>query len=184
MDTITEKLRKLLSLARQGVGGERANAQDRLESMMLKHGITLTDLEGEERAMHWFRPANGDYGKRLFYQVMFAVTGEKSTWKSRQRRGQVGAKVTAAEKIEFELKYSAYVPALRKEMDVQYKAFVQVNKIFHSDSPGDEPSEIDLEEIRRVMLAMRGMEPVPVLRALPQHNAPDAAHVVTPPTHG
>lgn len=38
---IKAKLRKLLELARQGVGGEKDNAQSILGKMLTKHGLTL-----------------------------------------------------------------------------------------------------------------------------------------------
>lgn len=167
MSEIHTKLKKLLALAREGVGGEKDNAQERLESLMRKHGITLDQLDGEERKLEWFRLSAGDYGKRLFYQTLRKVCGEcPDTYKSTYKRGQLGADVTVAEKVEIELRYPAYAAALQKEMDVCFSAFIHVNNIFPDDGPSPDPGDINLAEIERLIMAMKGMKPVEIHRAL------------------
>ena len=166
MNAVHEKLRKLLALARQGVGGERRNAQSLLEALMEKHGVTLDTLEGERQKLCWLRPSRTPFGKKLFGQTLFAVVGKRTTWKSARFSGSVGVDMTPAERVEFELRYAAYVPALKKELSVCYSAFVQINNIFHKDAAPAEAGEIDQEEIERLVMAMRGMKVVPVRPAI------------------
>lgn len=45
MDKKRELLQKLKALADRGVGGEKVNAQRKLDEYMRKHGYTLEDLD-------------------------------------------------------------------------------------------------------------------------------------------
>jgi hypothetical protein len=168
MDNLHDKLRKLLTLAQVGIGGEKVNAQSRLEALMEKHGISLSDLETENYTLEWFKADKSDYGKQLLYQTMRAVCGVRDYWTSKKRPGQHAMEMTKAEKIEIEIRYSAYLESLKKEMEICYSAFVQINKIFHKDSPPADPSETDEQEIKRLALAMMGMKPVPINKQLKQ----------------
>lgn len=166
MIDIHEKLRKLLLLARQGVGGEKENAQSLLESLMKKHGVTVDDLGEESREMQWFAPERGEFEKRLMQQVIAAVCGNVSTWRCAGKRGQIGVETTKSDGLEINLRYDAYVTAMKKEMAICYSAFVQTNRIFHDDAPEADGSEVNADEIRRLALAMLGMSRVPIRRTL------------------
>jgi hypothetical protein len=168
VNPIHEKLRKLLVLAQQGVGGERDNAQALLEALMAKHGVCLSDLLEETRTMQWFKPAQGIYEKHLLHQVIGAVVGKCSMW-SDKRKGKsrlVGVEVTKAERLEIDLRYPVYLKAMKAEMKICYSAFVQKNQIFHSDSSPADLSDVDLKELERILMAMRGMEKVEIQRTL------------------
>lgn len=167
---ILQKLKKLLTLANEGIGGEKVNARERLETLMRKHGVSLEELGEEKREIQWFRPARGHFEKKLLYQVMAAVCGIRSTWSHPKRKGQIGLEITTAEHIEIDLRYSAYLAGLKTEMDVCYRAFVHTNKIFHPDAPKSD-SPMDDEEMVRLGMAMLGMTPVKIHQALPTPSA-------------
>ena len=169
MNPVHEKLMKLLALAARGEGGERANAQAKLESMMRKHGVTIEDLKGEHARMEWFKHFRGVLEKKLMYQVIASVCGRDiDTWMSKKKRGRIGVIVTKAQQVEIELKYAAYVASLQKELEITYKAFVHTNEIFCSNEVDFPASRdpIDLEELKRLAMAMAGMKPVEVRQAL------------------
>ena len=170
MSDIHEKLRKLLALAQQGVGGEKENAQSRLEAMMEKHGVTIDEIAEESRTMQWFKPERGVFEKRLMLQVIGAVCGNISTWRCAGKRGQIGIQVTKSEQLEINLRYDAYVAAMKKEMSICYSAFVQTNKIFHADAPRADESEVDMEEIKRIALEMMRMTRVPISLTISAYN--------------
>lgn len=162
------KLKKLLTLARQGIGGERTNAQRALEKLMAKHNITLDDLDHETQKLTWLTPAKGKHEKSLLYQTISAVvTSDRTIYKSRYYPGKIGIELTPAEEIEIQLRYGLYLHSLKTQFDITYKAFVQINHIFHSDAPPASESETDPEEIKRMALAMMGMTRVPIHLALP-----------------
>ena len=75
---------------------------------------------------------------------------------------QAGFKLTASEKIEFELRFDLYKRALKKEMSICYEAFVQTNIIFHKDTKIAKGGDADMKKLARVAMAMRGMEKVSI----------------------
>lgn len=166
MSDIHEKLRKLLSLAHQGVGGEKENARTKLEAMMKKHGISLDEIDGDTREMRWFKHVNGEFERRLMLQVISSVCGDRAAWRSRSKRLKIGVEVTKAEQLEINLRYDAYVVALKKELRLCYRAFVQTNEIFHESAEKVEKSNLDPAEVRRMALAMLGMARVAIPRGL------------------
>lgn len=44
---IVDRLNKLLKLAEQGVGGEKTTAQKMLDKMLIKHGLSISDISDE-----------------------------------------------------------------------------------------------------------------------------------------
>ncbi len=166
MDDIHEKLRKLLALAEQGIGGEKTNARKLLEALMRKHDITLDQLTELEPEMHWFKRPKGQHKYQLLLQVIAAVSGQRSTYTNKLRKNQIAAKVTKSEKLEIELRQSIYAAALTKELDICFTAFIHQNNIFSNQPASDEPSKRSEEELRRIALAMLGMTKVPIHRQL------------------
>ena len=46
--------KKLKALADKGIDGERVNAQKMLDTLMRKHNLTITDIEGEKTDDYFF----------------------------------------------------------------------------------------------------------------------------------
>ncbi len=168
MNPIHEKLRKLLALASQGVGGERDNAQAMLEALMRKHGISVDDLAGESRTLERFKYGRSFLEKKLLHQVIGSVVLNPSfyTDKRKGKGGYVWVEVTKSERLEIELRYAAYAAAMKKEMEIFYSAFIHRNQIFHSDSKASEESSLSHQELMKIALAMQGMEKVKIRRTL------------------
>jgi hypothetical protein len=167
VNSVHDKLRKLLALAQQGVGGERDNAQALLEALMKKHGISVDDLAEETREMKTFKWKGGEYEKRLLSQVITSVVLNCSIYQDRRkgRSRAFHAKVSRSEQLEIDLRYSVYLAAMQREMLVFYKAFVQKNDIFHSDAPPSD-SKMDEAELKRMAMAMMAMQKVQIHRTL------------------
>lgn len=166
---LESKLKKLLALSRQGVGGEAVNAAAALQKLMDQHGITLDDLEGEKVDLVWFTPGRGAWNRKLFHQVAFSVLAHGSHWKNPGKKGKVGLEVTAAQQVEIELKHSILKKALEDEMKICFRAFIQQNHIYPDRDAGvndQEPTPEELEELKRVMRMARTMEKVPIHKAL------------------
>ena len=53
MSKILELARKFYELAKQGEGGEKINAQKKLDEIMLEHNLNIEDVEGEEVKEHF-----------------------------------------------------------------------------------------------------------------------------------
>jgi hypothetical protein len=169
MNKLHEKLKKLLALTEQGLGGEKINAQEKLEKLMKKHGIQLSDFIGEAITLEWFKSKPGKIQKQLLYQIIVNVCGNKTdTYASPLNKGKIGVKVTKSQQVEIELKYISYMRSLEKELNLTYEAFVQTNHIFPTDAEDEiiDPSKIEIEELERLAYAMQGMKPVMIQKTL------------------
>ena len=63
---ILDKAKKLKELADRGIGGEKDNAKVMLEKWMLKHNITMNELEGHTISDSSY----GNMSDEEFYKVM------------------------------------------------------------------------------------------------------------------
>lgn len=167
---ITEKqariLQKLLALAKRGVGGESDNAQAMLESKMRELGLSLVDLESEHRERVWFKYKRGAFSRDLLSQVIYSVMGDADVWRRRDKSQSLGCDVTNPERLEIELRYEAFFPALQSEFKSAYTAFLHVNKIFPGKEPEGDGKPLSNRELMKLVMMMEGMERVPLRRGI------------------
>ncbi|MGF6590735.1 DUF2786 domain-containing protein [Pseudomonas sp. 2835] len=159
---VQEKLRKLQALAERGVGGEKANAQRMLETLLARHGLKLDDLADERREICWF-PAPSKFETRLAAQILAKVcnTDSPDAYRSKQRPKQIGVKVTPAEAVEFELHYDTLRKALEAHFQDAFSAFVQANRLFPT-TPSDDVEPLLSERDFRVMTMASTIQPTAV----------------------
>lgn len=165
MSEIHDKLRKLLALAEQGIGGEKLHARSTLEKLMKKHGVTFDDLVSEQKTLQWFKPGKHPLERKLLYQVIAAVCGKLESYTSKALKDQIGHYVTRSEQLEINLRYPIYLAAFQEELEICYTAFVHKNDIFNSDAPSSNSKRSE-EELMRIAIAMFGMSKVPIHRTL------------------
>lgn len=162
--------RKLKALAEQGVGGEKVNAEEALARLMQKHNISIEDLDGIERQEERIRyPSAGGLGHKLTRQVISSVIGFGFKSWSDKRNRVIYVKLSRAEYLEVIAKLDFFLPYYEKELERFYSAFIQVNHLYAKPdgSEDDRPlSDIDLEELERLMAMMSGMKPAPFLKRL------------------
>ncbi len=162
---LLEKLEHLKTLAEKGCKGERIAAEERLNHLMEKYGITESDLEGAiDRT--YFIPYKTDYEYKLLYQLAYMHFGvghahdTVGTYTNRKRK-KVAIDCTPAQYIEIEADFEFYRAALATEMDVFYSAFIQKNKLFPppeltcDDLPSD---DVDMERIMKMEAMMEGID--------------------------
>lgn len=169
-EKIISKLRKILALARQGVGGEKTNAEAMLAKLMAKHGVTLDDLDDSAPVSRWDFPYRSDIEKRLLYQIICATLNQPSTATYR-RPGKRALRVdmTKAQKMEVDLAFSIYKKALKKEIERCWKAFIYANNIFPTDNSHqdqDPTSNLDLAELIAITHMAAGMKPTTIHAAI------------------
>ncbi|UXA39113.1 DUF2786 domain-containing protein [Pseudomonas juntendi] len=159
---VQTKLRKLQALAERGVGGEKDNAQRMLEKLLARHGLTIDDLADERREIRWF-PAANKFESRLALQILSKIcnTSSPDVYRHKQKPKLVGVRVTPAEAIEFELHYDALRKALGDHFQDAFSAFIQVNRLFPSNS-GEEPEANVTERDFRVMSMAAAIQPTAV----------------------
>jgi hypothetical protein len=175
MSTVIDRLVKLLELSRQGVGGEKDNAKRAFDRMLQKHGLRPEDLEMSVPQMQWFRCPRGQWGQKLLGQIFGSVGLGSSYYTRLDKPGFRGVNVTAAQRIEIEIKLSAYEPALKQALDLTYRAFVHSNQIFPNEERPEDflAPETDPAELRKLALAMMAIPRVPIHKAL--ENSQEAA---------
>lgn len=168
-DKTKARMLKLLALARQGVGGEAANAERFLQKMLDKHGMTMADLEDRQQPVKrvnfkWSEPLH----RRLLVAVICKVLNTTSFdhWKRPRERSSFRVELTATQHVEVDLMMAAYWPALQRQTELMLAAFSHKNNLFpdvESPEPAKPPSKEDLDAI---FAMMRGMRATPVHKAI------------------
>lgn len=174
-DRIKQRLIKILTLSRRGVGGEKDNAERMLNNLLKKHGLTLEDLVDEDvKNITWFRCKN-KVERTLLSQCCLKVidSWDKNFWGSKSRKNQIGIQVTKAQEIELGLTFDAHRRAFNKELEKHVErlvsAYVQRNQLF-SSTPSNESEagkcEISPEDLEAILALMRTMKPTQVHKAI------------------
>lgn len=172
---IQERLRKLLALARQGEGGEKANAQSILDKMLKKHGLRIEDLDPErlERGLCKFSYGN-ELEYQLLLQVIFNVLGASSIHgvKGPGNRKTFEVLVTRAQGLEIDLAWSIYRDAFRLEQQRLLEAFVHKNRLYGARDASVPPEkasghESSKEDTQAILAMMRAIKPTQVYKAIP-----------------
>lgn len=166
-----ERMRKLLELARRGVGGEAANAERFLSKMLAKHGMTLSDItdSDQERGEVSFKWRSQEE-RKLLLQIISKVldSADFPTWAVRGKKVLI-VELTPAEHAEVLMHRAALAPALQAHMKRAMTAFIQVNKLYPATArEAETPREpIDKAELAAIMQMMSATQPVAVRKAIP-----------------
>ena len=171
------KLKKLLALARQGVGGEKDNAQSVLDKLLARHGMTIADLDdsAQVRERRWFKPKN-QRERTLLNQCIRSILGKAwdgSCWRI-PRRSERGYDLTNVEYAQADLLFEIHRRAMGKFIEAQMKvavtAYVHKNNLFavddDDDGARDKLSPADMAHIAAIVAMMQGMQRTPVHKAL------------------
>jgi hypothetical protein len=164
-EKILSLLKKLYTLAQQGVGGERVNAQQILQTLMKKHNISLEDIEQDQRKKQVCVISID--AMDFFHQVLASVCGPIQVRlfvheNKKKRTRSIIFDCTDAEYIETQAKFAFYWDAWKEERKIFYQAFIQKNKLY--SKPSDNPSERrsltakEEEEYRRIMAMTQGIK--------------------------
>ncbi len=146
MDKAKKRMRKLLALAERGVGGEQETAQRMLDTMLHKHGITLSDLTNKETTLH-FWSCYTKHDRTLLLYICGMVL-DSTTIKYTKQGRQVGVKLTAADRITVDLHYQMLRKGLREHVDRAVTAFIMANELYPKtvSTDDDVPRERTREE--------------------------------------
>lgn len=146
-DKRAKLLKKIKSLAEQGVSGEREAAEAILIRLMEKHSVSWEELEETETHLAWFRFYDS-FDKRLLRQTIIRVTGsEGNLYTHRKQAGgrtlkEYGVDVTFAQEIELRARIDFYRMAYREELEVFFLAFIHKHRIF-------DPNDFDDRELTK-----------------------------------
>lgn len=179
-EEIIERINKLRKLADQGVGGEKFNAQARIEEIMQKYGITDSDLEKEELKFYYYAYKNS-YEDQLFRQICAVVNRSREAGIIRRdipKRDQrilkqafgfvptCRVECTKAEIIEIESMFDVYKASFEAQLDTFLYAFIMKNNLLVDADPDCKST---LEERQRAFMASQmaaGIDKVQYHRAI------------------
>lgn len=163
MDTlIVDKLRKIEKLANCGVDGERKNAARMLRDLLFQHGLTLEDLS-EENEKEYLINYRTTWEKKLLLQIYAKITGS-SRIRYSKLKGKTGMffKLGVTQYIDFMAMYDAYRPALKKEMETLFMAFVSKHNISAPPNEDSKKTQCSTEETERIWQMVMGLRDVVV----------------------
>lgn len=75
MSKIIELAKKLKALADRGEGGEKVNAENKLQQLIKKYGITTEEIEGEQQHDYFFK-IKTTRERKLWMQIVALVNRE------------------------------------------------------------------------------------------------------------
>lgn len=176
MEKYIDLAKKLSALAEKGVGGEKINAQEMLQKIMKKHGITREDIEGEKRNKYWFTDVN----ERLFHQIIGVVNRKiqgygKFPQEDVEQHGLPGnymIECTVFEYIQIEGMYSVYEKLYNQELEVFYYAFCKANNLLVTPKERIDASDLSPEELdkyKRASVMAIGIKKGEYRKQLSQH---------------
>ena len=170
-------LRKLKALAEKGVGGEKINAQKKLEALMQKNGITEDELD-EETAIECLFNISGIRERRLLMQIIYKVLDSKSNIYIRsdhvrngRRKRWIGCRATVAQKIEIEFLFDFYKRLYKREEEFFFDTFIQKHELFGRLKEGEEPKSLSKEMAMKMVALMKGMSDETPLRQITEQSA-------------
>lgn len=163
---------KLLKLMEQGKGGEVANAEARLTTLLQKHGYTLEQFldTAEKPEMHWYRYDN-PYVKDVISQIAYMVLGKGyNCWTNRYKQRQLGFELTPSQKIEMDIYYNVYRQAFKTHLTDSTAAFIKANDIYPSSNidydDHEDFAEANFDELMRREQMAAQITPTPVHKPL------------------
>jgi hypothetical protein len=166
---IKEKLRKILALAKEGLGGEQANAQELFDALCAKHGIRLEELHPQKR-LFTFGYVNKDEFK-LVVQLCAVITDSPRPPISKGYGRFLCAQLSEADGFHMQFLYTIYRRQLRKERKRLYSAFLVKHRLFpKSGEVHVADDEEEIEELNRIRAMTHGMDEVHPHKTLKRRN--------------
>ncbi len=160
MESVRIRLLKVLALARQGVGGERENAEALLEKLLRKHSMTLADLEGSGESAQvrvWIGASDAEE-RIVLSQLAIRLFGTKRKLWTQQGRFDVGLDVTSSEKVAIEIAWEVYREAFAEARRALVLGFCFRHDLYAADDSVTEMSDEERKRGRQAM-ALAGVLP-------------------------
>lgn len=149
-DKVIELAFKLKALADRGEGGEKVNAKALLDKLLLKHGMTIDDLEVQDLKWQEFKVKL--FQREFFGHIVDNVLGIH--WKQYQHeKKQILTYVfcTNLEAIEIEGKFEFYWRVFQNDIPAFRVAFVRKNGLFPKDPKYRNEMNFSEEERKEMM---------------------------------
>ena len=143
-------LRKIRTLANQGIDGEKYNARDMLDKLLSKYNLSEDEIDDNPYVdMIVIKPKKG-YEFKLFWQIYHKLKHEYPDYTSNEaynhdRTKYIFYEVPLTFKIDFLESWAVYSKAFIEDMDQFYLAFLYRNKLLSPRSDSDKkPSDEEI----------------------------------------
>ncbi len=147
---VKELLLKLKFSSEVREGAEKENATDKLNKALKKHGLTLEDLEKEEKEPRVFKIKNREDSSVILSQCIRDVC-PNGVIRQSAKKLEMYCEMSASEYIEVSEKYKHYYDFWLNEKKQFLTAFVVINKIGLPSSPSCELSDEEKMDIVKKM---------------------------------
>lgn len=171
-EKIINRLKKVLALARNGVGGEKENAERQLEALMRKHNLKLSDIddESEEKFKLELQSAN-QYERALFRQIISVVldTYNPDFYHYKGSRSKFHVYVTKSQRVQIQFMCEILKKALIENLDIAYSAFVMKQQLYPATAESNNKAADLTEKDFKAMAMAAGMDKVLITTAIENH---------------
>lgn len=159
---ITKLLTKIKSLAEQGLGGEKIEAEKLLAKLLKKYNLSEADL-GSEELQELELTFKGKEEETLLLQICYKVFGNLDTTTSKVYRYKYGKgsrntkliECTPSQAAQIVLYYDFYRELWKQEKAKLLEAFIQKHSLFgKSSGEGVELSPEELKDLYKRMGAL------------------------------
>ena len=149
-DKIIQLAKKLKALAERGIGGEKINAQNMLDKLLMENDLTIEQINEPDRKDHFFEYKFKQ--RDILVQVIRSIMGNKSIYTVTGKKTVICISCDNAEYIEIQAAFNVFWKAYEKELDLFLVAFVSKNKLFAA-GPSDNDKPSTLTEIEKYKIA-------------------------------
>lgn len=132
---IKEILLKFKALSEKGDGGEKTTATEMLNKALKKYGLTLEDLEKEEKEGRTFKIKDRGDSSIILAQCIWDVVPNAEI-KQNTKKLEIYCYLSASDFVEISEKYKHYYNIWLKEKKEFLTAYILRNKIGLSESSG------------------------------------------------
>jgi len=164
-DTIKSRIAKVLELARRGATeGERNAAEQRLQELLNKYGVSLEDVIGVELPKERIK---FEYTEQWEYDLITQIAARvrdgdvnedtyvlKDERRNRARVKRFWIELTKVEAIEVQYLWPKYQAAYKEQLELFYVAFVNANNLGISATGERKPLTPEERKRLRKMLDM------------------------------
>lgn len=162
-ERIIELLQRIAVLAAQGVDGEASAAQRKLDVLLMKHGLTMADLEANTRKQCSFK-FRGKAQRTLFANVVGHVVGHGES-RILYDNSCLYADLTVAESIDVDILFNHFRKEYNREVKRLMAALIYRHGLFPATPRIRGPfTAKEFEEGNKAMKMANGLSSNDVLR--------------------
>lgn len=155
-EPIIELLKKIKALADKGIGGEKDNAERKLELLMQKHGITLESLEKHLVSYRDFKYPPGT--EAIAHHVAWSVIPGTKLYGRKSSKNVMIVEADDFQELEIRYLLDLYLRAWKKEVGSLLVAFVLKNDLGVDKKDSSNPRVLSKEEQEKIRRMMEGVD--------------------------